>query len=114
MAISSTLVSNTPVAISPTLTTDMAVTVMMFCNLNTPDPLDETIGRQYLDIYLVADGSTPDTVFGENKIANQIPVDAGDTFTFSAERLVLSSGDRVWAATTDAGQVSVTISYVVI
>ena len=114
MAILSTLVSNTPIAISPTLTTDIAVTVMMFCNLNTPDPLDETTGRQFLDIYIVASGGTPDTVLGENKIANQIPIDAGDTFTFSAERLVLASGDRVWAATSDANQVSVTISYVVI
>lgn len=114
MAILSTLVNNTPVAISPTLTTDMAVTVMMFCNLNTPDPLDDTVGRQYLDIYVVASGDSPDTVAGENKIANQVPVDAGDTFTFSAERLVLSAGDRVWATTTDASQVSVTISYVVI
>jgi hypothetical protein len=114
MAILSTLVTDAPGAISPTLTTDIAVTVMMFCNLNTPDPLDDTIGRQFLDIYIVASGGTPDTVLGENKIANQIPVDAGDTFTFSAERLVLASGDRVWAATTDTNQVSVTISYVVI
>jgi hypothetical protein len=114
MAILSTLVNNTPVAISPTLTTDMAVTVMMFCNLNTPDPLDAAVGRQYLNIYVVASGDAPDTVAGENKIVNQVPVDAGDTFTFSAERLVLSAGDRVWATTTDASQVSVTISYVVI
>jgi hypothetical protein len=114
MAILSTLVNNTPGAISPTLTSDIAVTVMMFCNLNAPDPLDDTVGRQFLDIYIVASGGIPDTVLGENKIANQIPVEAGDTFTFSAERLVLSSGDRVWASTTDANQVSVTISYVVI
>lgn len=111
MAILSTSLDTTPVAISPNLTTDSAVTVMLFCNLNTPDPLDPTIGIQYIDIYVVASGDTPSDL---NKIANQVPVDAGDTFTFSTERLVLGPSDRIYAETTTLGEVSVTISYVVI
>ena len=111
MAILSTNLNSTPVAISPNLATDSAVTVMLFCNLNTPDPLDDTVGRQFLDIHVVASGDAPDTT---NIIANQVPVDAGDTFTFSTERLVLGPNDRIWASTTDATQVSVTVSYVVI
>lgn len=111
MAILSTSLATTPVPISPNLSTDSAVTVMLFCNLNTPDPLDPTLGRQYIDIYVVASGASPTDL---NKIANQVPVDAGDTFTFSTERLVLGPNDRIHAAATTLSEVSVTISYVVI
>lgn len=111
MAIQSTNLSNVPTAITPSSASDLAVTVMFFCNLNTPDPLDDTIGRQYLDIYAVKSGDSTSII---NQIANQIPVDAGDTYVFSAERLVLGAGDRIWAATTDITQVSVTVSYVII
>jgi hypothetical protein len=111
MAILSTSLLNTPSPISPILTTDSAVTVILFCNLNTFDPSDITAGKQYIDIYVVASGASPSDL---NKIANQVPVDAGDTFTFSTERLVLSPNDRIYAATTTSGEVSVTISYVVI
>ena len=111
MAIQSTNLSNVPLPITPSSASDLAVTVMFFCNLNTPDPLDDTIGRQFLDIYVVKSGDSTSTI---NQVGNQIPVDAGDTFTFSAERLVLSSGDRIWANATNATQVSVTVSYVII
>lgn len=111
MAILSTNLNSTPVAISPNLATDSAVTVMLFCNLNAVDPLDPTIGLEYLDIYVVAQGDSPDTT---NIIGNQVPLSASDTFTFSTERLVLGPGDRIWAETTNAGNVSVTVSYVVI
>lgn len=111
MAILSTALSTTPVPISPNLSTDSAVTVMLFCNLNTPDLLDPIAGRQYIDIHVVAAGGTPND---QNKIANQVPIDAGDTFTFSTERLVLGPNDRIYASTTTLIQVSVTISYVVI
>lgn len=111
MAILSTLLSNTPVAISPSLAQDAAITVMFFCNQNIPDPLNPTAGQEMISVYAVASG---DTTSPTNKIVNDVPIDAGDTFTFSAERLVLSPGDRVWAETTNAGDVSVTISYVTI
>lgn len=111
MAIQSTSLTTTPQAISPSLATDAAITVMFFCNLNTPDPLDALVGKLYLDIFVVKSG---DVYGNDNKIANQIPLDAGDTFTFNAERLVLSSNDRIYASATEDNKVSVTISYVVI
>lgn len=117
MAILSTLLTNTPSAISPASVVvngqlkDVAVTVIFFCNLNTIIPADPSAGKQYIDIHVVPDaGSTSAT----NQIVKQLPIDAGDTFTFSAERLVLTPGDQVFASTTNAGQVSATISYVVI
>lgn len=111
MAILSTSLATTLTPISPNLSTDSAITVMFFCNLNTPDPLNPTVGRQFIDVHVVPMGGTP---VDSNKIANQVPIDAGDTFTFSTERLVLSPNDRIHAATTISGEVSVTISYVVI
>lgn len=111
MAILSTSLATTLTPISPNLSTDSAITVMFFCNLNTPDPLDPTVGRQFIDVHAVPMGGTP---LDSNKIANQVPIDAGDTFTFSAERLVLSPNDRIYASTTTSNEISVTISYVVI
>jgi hypothetical protein len=111
MAILSSTLTDTAAAISPAVGTDLAVTVMLFCNLNAVDPGDANAGKQYLDVYLVANSGSPSAV---NKIANQIPIDAADTFTFSTERIVLSPGDRVYAKTSTSGQVSVTISYVII
>jgi hypothetical protein len=111
MAILSTTLSNTATAISPALTTDSAVTVMLFCNLNTPDPSNPESGKEFLDVYAVASGDTPSS---SNKICSQIPIDAGDTFTFSTERIVLSPGDRIYASAANIGQLAVTISYVII
>jgi hypothetical protein len=111
MSISSTLLSNTPVAISPSLSQDAAITVMFFCNQNVPVIGNPTAGQEFISVYAVASG---DTTSLTNRVVNEVPIEAGDTFTFSAERLVLSPGDRVWATTTNAGNVSVTISYVTI
>jgi hypothetical protein len=117
MAILNTLIQTVPTAISPPAVIvsnqlkDIAITVMLFCNLNTVDPEDHLAGQQFLDIFVVPDGESSS---GINQIGNQIPIDAGDTFTFNTERLVLSPGDRIFAKTTNTNQVSVTISYVVI
>lgn len=123
MAIQNTFLLNEPTAISPgaivvnTQFKDIAITMMLFCNLNEIDPLDPDAGKQFLDIYVVPKGGEPSPV---NQIAKQIPVDAGDTFAFNVERLVLSAGDfespgdRVFASATNTQQVSATISYIVI
>lgn len=111
MAILSTLLTSSAAAISPSLVGDTAVTVMMFCNLNIPNPADPATGRQNINIHVVPNsGSVSDT----NKIINQCPIDAGDTFVFSNERIVLGPGDRIYASTTNTGEVAVTITYVVI
>jgi hypothetical protein len=109
MAIQSSLLLNTTSAISPSLSSDIAVTTLIFCNLNIPDPLDISIGRQNIDVHVVSSGDLPTNT---NKIINQLPIDAGDTFSFSTERIVLGQGDRIYSKTTDNNQVSVTISYV--
>jgi hypothetical protein len=103
MAIQSSLINSAATPISPSLGSSYAITVMMFCNLNT------TI--EYIDIWVVASG---DSAIDTNKVVNQVPLDPNDTFTFSTERLVLDPGDRIWAAVTTPNMVSVTVSYVTI
>ena len=109
MAILSTSLTNTATPISPPETSDVALTVMLFCNLNPRDPANPSAGTQNLDIFVVPNGGNPTPT---NKIGNQIPVEAADTFVFSTERIVLSQGDRIYASTTNSGQVSATVSYV--
>jgi hypothetical protein len=103
MAIYSSLIDSTALPISPSLASSAAITVMMFCNLNTT--------TEYVDIHVVAAADSPSDT---NKVVNQLPIDPNDTFTFSTERLVLDSGDRIYASTTTPTQVSVTVSYVTI
>lgn len=119
MAILSTSLLSTPNQISPVLADitingvqrDHAVTVIFFCNLNIPDPNNVNFGLENIDVYVVKNG---DVYSSTNKIVNKIPISAGDTFTFSAERIVLSPGDSIYASTTTNGLVSATLSYVVI
>lgn len=103
MAIQSTLLGNTTIAISPALNSDAAITAMLFCNLNT--------AIEYIDVHVVIEGATPSIT---NKIVNQAPIDPNDTFVFSTERLVLGSNDRIYASTTTSNGCSVTVSYVTI
>lgn len=103
MAIQSTLLGNTTIAISPDLTQDAAITAMLFCNLN--------VAIEYLNVHVVADGDLPTDT---NKIVNQAPIDPNDTFVFSTERLVLGVHDRIYASTTTSNGCSVTVSYVTI
>lgn len=111
MAISSTLLQDVATALSPALSGNVAITTMLFCNNNTPDPLDSNAGKVLFDVYVVPDS---ESISNENRIMNQIPLDAGDTFTFDTVRLVLGSGDRVFALSTNSNVISATISYVLI
>lgn len=103
MAIQSSLINSAATPISPSLGSSYAITVMMFCNLNT--------SIEYIDVHVVASGDSPTDT---NKVVYQAPIDPNDTFIFSTERLVLDAGDRIYASTTTASQVSVTVSYVTI
>jgi hypothetical protein len=102
MAIKNALLTNTVTAITDSLGTDSAIVNMLFCNLNT------TV--EYIDVHVVQSGQTAGNI---NKILIQVPIDPHNTFSFGSDKLVLSAGDRVYAATTTTNLVSATISYVV-
>jgi hypothetical protein len=102
MAIKSALLTSTLTAITDSLGTDSAIVNMLFCNLSS------SIER--IDVHIVKSGDSPGNI---NKILNQVPIDPQNTFSFGSDKLVISAGDIVYAATTTNNQVSTTISYVV-
>jgi hypothetical protein len=102
MAIKNALLTSTTSAITDSLGTDSAIVNMLFCNLST--------SIEKIDVHIVKSGDTPGDI---NKILNQVPIDSQNTFSFGSDKLVLSAGDRVYAATTTDNHVSATISYVV-
>lgn len=102
MAIKNALLSNTVTAITESLATDSAIVNMLFCNLSN--------AVENIDVHIVKSGDS----YGDiNKILNQVPIDPYNTFSFGSDKLVLSAGDRIYAATSTTNHVSATISYVV-
>lgn len=110
MAVRSVTIGTTYTQLTPTFTQPTAVTLMIFCNLETPDPLDADYGLQYVSIRVgpegVADGSDTYTIL------NQVPLDAGDSLTLQQERFILDAGDAIYASTTSPANLSATVSYV--
>jgi len=84
-----------------------AVTTIMFCNTAAHDPLDPTAGLTYLDLHFVKDAQGVSTT---NLVVNQIPIPAGETFTFDTEKIILSDGDRVVASSAAPANLVATIS----
>ena len=84
-------------------TADTAVTSIHLCNLTAEDAV--------IDIYLLPnDGST--TVPTENnKLYNQLTVQATDTYIIDTEKLILANGDKIFIELPDSsGQIIATIS----
>ena len=87
-----------------TATADTAVTTIHLCNISSA--ADAT-----LNIYLLpSDGST--TVPTENnKLYNQLTVQATDTYIIDTEKLILANGDKIFIELPDSsGQIIATIS----
>jgi len=87
-----------------TATADTAVTTIHLCNISSA--ADAT-----LNVYLLpSDGST--TVPTENnKLYNQLTVQATDTYIIDTEKLILANGDKIFIELPDSsGQIIATIS----
>jgi hypothetical protein len=67
---------------------EYAVTCMIFCNY---DPINDVT----LDVWLVPVG-TPG-ISNQTKVIHELTIPAGETFTFDTEKLVLATGDRIFA-----------------
>ena len=88
---------------------DKMIATMIFCNTALPNPLQIDSNVTYLDIHLVANGSSITNV---NKIVNALAIPAGETVFFDTERIVLQDGDSIVASTTSPAVVVCTISTV--
>ena len=87
-----------------TATADTAVTTIHLCNISSA--ADASI-----NIYLLpSDGST--TVPTENnKMYNQLTIQATDTYVIDTEKLILANGDKIFIELPDSsGQIIATIS----
>ena len=87
-----------------TATADTAVTTIHLCNISSA--ADAT-----LNVYLLpSDGST--TVPTENnKLYNELTIQATDTYVIDTEKLILANGDKIFIELPDSsGQIIATVS----
>ena len=86
-----------------TATADTAVTAIHICNITGADAT--------INIYVLpSDGSTT-TPTENNKIYNQLTIQATDTYIIDTEKLILANGDKIFIELPDSsGQVVATIS----
>ena len=87
-----------------------AVTAMLFCNVavNPQEEIYTEGGDTYLDVHLCASGAAAGV---DNMVLNNIPIPAGETFTFNEEKIILEAGDIIRASSTSPANITATISY---
>lgn len=69
-----------------------AVTAIMICNTEVPDPVDENAGTVSLDMHFIPSGEPKSTL---NMVLNELQLRAGETFSFDTEKIILDAGDKV-------------------
>ena len=62
-----------------------------------------------VSVYLVPNG---DSASDQNRIVKELSIDAGDTYVFSVEKIVLSNGDTIQAHASVTNVVYANISFV--
>lgn len=83
-----------------------AITTMVFCNTATPDPADESVRAQSLEVHLIKSGRSKSSA---NTIIKNLTIPAGETLFFDTERVVLDNGDIVQATSSGTNRsVSIT------
>lgn len=83
-----------------------ALTTIIVCNngINDGSGTNDT----KVDIHVIPDGQSKSDA---NRIINDLPIDSADTFTFSAERLILEEGDTVVCVGASPTVLSATLSF---
>lgn len=109
MAIQSVLILQTDTVLLEVPTeARYAVTVIMVCNTATPDPEDETADATVFDMHFVKQGSAIGAV---NKVLGNMPMAAGETFTFDTEKIIIEEGDRIILNCDSPTNLSATVSF---
>ena len=84
-------------------TQSVAVTSMHLCNVTEEDST--------VNIYLLPEDGSTTTPTENNKIYNKLTVQRTDTYIIDTEKMILSTGDKIYIETPDSsGQVVCTIS----
>jgi hypothetical protein len=119
MAIKSVLISN---PLNPDYATDgadtillqvpaekrYAVTVIMVCNYATPNPADDTENATVFDMHFIRSG---DALGDMNKVLGNMPMAAGETFTFDTEKIIIEAGDSIKINSDSPHVLSATVSF---
>jgi hypothetical protein len=83
-----------------------ALTTLLVCNTGADDGAGTN--DTSVDVHVVPNGDTKSTT---NLILNDLEIAAADTFTFSAERLILEAGDRLILVGQSPTNLVATLSY---
>lgn len=78
-----------------------AITCMIICNT--------TVSNAVVSIYAVPSGGSAGV---SNQIVNALPVPAGETVSLDQEKIVLGSGDAIWAQSDVSSKLTFTLSYI--
>lgn len=84
-----------------------AITTVIVCNSSTYVPATPTLNQSLLYLYAVPNGGTADA---STIIVNGLPIPAGETVTFDQEKMVLATGDRLYAKTDSLSNLVATVS----
>ena len=71
-----------------------AITTIIICNTFAIDPTDDQAGKTSFDLHLLQDGATATDT---NRVINGLELQAGETFTFDSEKIILSEGEKIYA-----------------
>ena len=102
MAIAQTTVPNSSPGSVLTASNDLAVTTAFFLNNSGSDV--------QLSVLIVPSGGAG--TVAANGIIKNLTIAAGDTYILDVEKIILSTGDAVYAVANAAGAVLATVSYV--
>jgi hypothetical protein len=86
-----------------------AVTTILFCNTALPEDIGTQDGDTFLDLHLCKAGAAAGP---GNMVLNNIPIPAGETFSFDTEKIILEPSDVITAATTSPTNITATVSYI--
>jgi hypothetical protein len=71
-----------------------AITTIIICNTFAVDPTNDQIGKTSFDLHLLQDGAVASDA---NRVINGLELQAGETFTFDSEKIILSEGEKIYA-----------------
>jgi|TARA_R110000803_G_scaffold19225_1_gene50588 hypothetical protein len=106
MAITQKLIESTFGTNNPVFTAaeNVAITTIHLCNLASGEPA-------VINIYLLPNDGSTTTPTENNKIYNTLSISASDTYVIDTEKLILSTGDKLYIEHPDStAQVVATIS----
>lgn len=107
MAIRNTTITSTATEVYYSNGGSNAITTIIVCNKSSFNPSLPTENQSLLYMYAVPSGGSASDA---NIIVNGLPIPAGETVSFEQERLVLGSGDKIYAKTDSLSNLVVTVS----